>query len=124
MDSKTLIETPTEKMADLTAVGLEEQSSKVDSLQLARLRRKKIQEHLAVTLELPASLQACMGAITCDLLDMCQDLKSAIDEQRGQGSSLTDHWTNLTPAIETYLKVVRQVDRLAQLDCRINELHD
>jgi hypothetical protein len=84
-------------------------------------RKQKILDHLAASLGASDTLQACMGAITCDLLEMCQTLKSGLDKEFTRTESPVARARDMSPAMEVYLRVVRQVERLAQLDVRITE---
>lgn len=88
---------------------------------LVRRRKQKIQEHLAVTLDSPNTSQACLGPVMCDLLEWCQELKGAIDAEFAAGPSSVARFEELTPPMETYLKFARQAERLAKVECRIND---
>ena len=93
-------------------------SSQLSAKKLLQKRAEKIHEHLAVTVHSPDTLQACMGPIACDLMEMCATMKAAISEGF-QGTPSVARLEELMPLIQVYLKLVRQVDRLARLDCRI-----
>ena len=72
-----------EQMAAVEAV--HESSVPQGSEDLNRRRREKIQERLSAVLDSTDTLQACMAPVTCDLLEMLQDLKRGIDEAFGVG---------------------------------------
>jgi hypothetical protein len=71
---------------------------------------------------LMASLQgvdpfrANLGAVTSDLMLMGFRLKERIDAALCDATSPLGTYDNLMPAIDGYLRIVRQLDRLAQLD--------
>lgn len=86
---------------------------------LAKRRLERIQQFLIASLEQEDAWRGCVGPIVCDLLQMCQRLKSSIDEELQQAGSFVDVLAGLEPAFHTYLKMVRQIERLAKLDYRI-----
>jgi hypothetical protein len=89
-----------------------------DRSELAQCRHEKIQEHLAGTLQVGDTWQACLGPVACDLLELCQTLKAGIDESLVGQQPAGVLPKSLTSTIEMYLKVARQIERLAQLDHR------
>ena len=88
---------------------------------VSRLRLERIREYLVESLEQPNALRANVGAISSDLMLMGVRLKEAIDEGLADGSNPLGRFEQLMPAIEGYLKVIRQIDRLAQLDRHLSE---
>ena len=88
---------------------------------LSRRRLERIQEHLAATLDSPSTLQACIGPIVCDLMELCGRMKAAVSEALRDTTPLPAEFERIHPVIEMYFRAVRQVDRLAQLDWRITE---
>ena len=88
---------------------------------LSRRRLERIQEHLAATLDSPSTLQACIGPIVCDLMELCGRMKAAVNEALRDTTPLPAELERIQPVIEMYFRAVRQVDRLAQLDWRITE---
>ena len=57
--------------------------------ELHRRRNQRIQDHLRNVLDSSDTLQACMGPICCDLLEVCQELKRLLDERIRQTPSTT-----------------------------------
>jgi hypothetical protein len=89
--------------------------------EISRQRGDKIQEHLRAVLESGQTLQACMGPVLCDTLEMCQMLKAALAEKIGRVPSPMAGVEKSMPLIQVYLQTIRQAERLANLDCRIRE---
>jgi hypothetical protein len=83
---------------------------------LKRRRREKIQERLAAALDSTDTLQACMAPVTCDLLELLQDLKHGIDESFALGPMALERSEKLRPAIELYARLASQVYKLARLE--------
>lgn len=88
---------------------------------VSKMRLKKIREYLVESLEQADALQANLGATSSDLMLMGFRLKEAIEEAMGDSSNPLGRFERLMPAIEGYLKVTRQIDRLAQLDRRLTD---
>ena len=86
---------------------------------LAKRRLERIQQYLIESLDQEDAWRGCVGPIVCDLLEMCQTLKSCIDEELKQANSFVGAIASLEPAFNAYLKMVRQVERLSKLDYRI-----
>lgn len=104
-----------------TAVCSPEQPPPTIPQALRRQRGEKIQQHLEIILESKDTLQACMGAVLCDILDTCQTLKIALAEKIGGPSSPMTGVEKSMPLLQLYLQTIRQAERLANLDCRIRE---
>ena len=83
---------------------------------VAQLRLQRLNQHLVEVLQQPDAMRANLGATANDLLTLGYRLKEAIDRRLSDPSDPLAQFENLTPAIEAYLKVTRQVDRLANLD--------
>jgi hypothetical protein len=90
-------------------------------LDLNQRRQTKIHEHLGAILDSSDTLQACMGPILCDTLEMCQTLKTALVEKIGDAPSPMIGVKDSMPLIQVYMQTIRQAERLANLDCRIRE---
>jgi hypothetical protein len=83
---------------------------------MADRRRERIQQHLAVTLQSEGTWPACLGPVSCDLLEMLQNLKQDIDAAYATGPLASERFQNLKPAIELYARVTNLVYKLAHLD--------
>jgi hypothetical protein len=79
-------------------------------------RQEKIQSHLAKTLDSPDTLQACMGPVACDLLEMLQGLKREINEALATGPRALERFENLRSTIELYARLANQAYKLANLE--------
>ena len=84
---------------------------------LTAMRLEKIQEYLRHSLGKVDPLEANLGAVSADLMQMALRLKEAIEADLG--ARQLDHFEKLMPAIDAYLRVTRQIDRLASLDRRL-----
>ncbi len=82
----------------------------------ARVRR--IMDLLREALAREGALEANLGAVNSDLMLMGYRLKRAIDEAMGTAAAL-DQFQRLMPAVESYLRLTRQMERLAQLSLRL-----
>ncbi|MHC4874844.1 MAG: hypothetical protein ACYTGL_00010 [Planctomycetota bacterium] len=106
--------------ADRKCMGSE--ASPNESTRLSRKRRERIQKHLESALDSPDTLRACLGPVASDLLEMCHELKQALDENLALDADRSDRLRTLMPALQIYLKTVQQTERLARLDVRLEEL--
>ncbi len=88
---------------------------------LSKLRLEKIREYLVDSLQQTDTLQANLGATSSDLMLMGYRLKEAIEIAFADASNPIGRFEQLMPAVEGYLKVTRQIDRLAQLDLRLTD---
>ena len=88
---------------------------------VSKLRLEKIHEYLVELLQQADALQANLGATSSDLMLMGFRLKEAIEQAMADSSAPLGRFEQLMPAIEGYLKVTRQIDRLAQLDRRLTD---
>jgi hypothetical protein len=98
------------------------EASPNESTRLSRKRRERIQKHLESALDSPDTLRACLGPVASDLLEMCHELKQALDENLALDADRSDRLRTLMPALQIYLKTVQQTERLARLDVRLEEL--
>jgi hypothetical protein len=90
---------------------------------VSKMRLEKINEYLLESLQKVDALQANLGATSSDLMLMGFRLKQAIEQAMGDSMAPLGRFEELMPAIEGYLKVTRQIDRLAQLDRRLTGAH-
>jgi hypothetical protein len=101
-------------------VTVEEQGTAMDQgLPASDLRRQRIADYLTEALRQDNSLRANLGAVNCDLLHLVYDLKQAIAEALGVDPAL-GQFQGLLPAIDYWLRVSKQVERLAQLDLQFD----
>ena len=81
---------------------------------LVELRRQRIQELQRKSLRHPDPLTACLGAMTSDLALFAFQYRESIAQEASssaEGISLAA----LQPHVDTYLRFVRQIDRLSLL---------
>lgn len=88
---------------------------------LTAMRLEKVQDHLREALGKADSLEANLDAVSADLMLMACRFREAIEEKFGKGS--LDRFERLVPAIDAYLRVARQIERLASLDRRLVSSH-
>jgi|GEM_PF-6202465 len=86
---------------------------------VAKRRLERIRQYLVESLEQEDAWRGCVGPVVSDLLEMCLNLKVGIDKEMKQAGSLVGVLGNLEPALNTYLRIVRQFERLLKLDGRI-----
>jgi hypothetical protein len=86
---------------------------------LAKRRLERIQQYLVESLEQEDAWRGCVGPVVSDLLEMCMNLKVGIDKEMKQAGSFVGVLANLEPALNSYLRIVRQFERLLKLDGRI-----
>lgn len=86
---------------------------------LAKRRLERIRQYLVESLEQEDAWRGCVGPVVSDLLEMCMNLKVGIDKEMKQAGSLVGGLANLEPALNTYLRIVRQFERLLKLDGRL-----
>ena len=88
---------------------------------LVDLRMRRIQEYLVESLSNPDPLRANVRAEAGNLMRMGLHLQQAIERSLASSTDVLRQAKGLSDAIETYLKLTRQWDRLLQLDNRIAE---
>jgi hypothetical protein len=88
---------------------------------IGEMRLKKIHAFLVESLEKADPFQANLGAISSDLALMAFRLNDAIDDAMNKSANPLEDLQRLMPALEAYLRIARQFDRLGQLN-RVVEL--
>lgn len=86
----------------------------------ARLQR--IMEYLDEALNKKNPLEANLGAANSDLLLIGYRLKNTIDMALADPPEGLSQVEELMPAINTYLRIIKQIERLAQLDRRLMQM--
>ena len=99
------------------AVPANEPEAKSNAAGLTAMRLEKVDDHLRESLDKTDTLEANLGVVSADLMRMACRLTDAIEETLSKTS--LDHFQKLVPAIDAYLRVARQIDRLAMLDRRL-----
>ncbi len=94
--------------------------------ELSALWLQRIHEFREASLKSPEKLEkelrGCLGPVICDLLEYSSVMKSAVDETINEEQSSFERLHQLQDAMDDFLRLHRQVDRYAQLICRIQEL--
>lgn len=84
------------------------------------LRMQRIAEQRAAGLPDLELVRANVNQFTCDLMEFGCQMQRAIADDLANGSGSREHWDEIQPNIDDYLRVVRQMERLAQLDSRLD----
>lgn len=94
-----------------------EPEAKSKAAGLTAKRLEKVDDHLRESLDKADSLEANLGVVSADLMRMACRLTVAIEESLGKRS--LEQIDKLVPTIDAYLRIARQIDRLAMLDRRL-----
>jgi len=94
-----------------------EPEAKANAAGLTAKRLKKVDDLLRESLDKVDTLEANLGVVSADLMRMACRLTVAIEESLGKKS--LEHIDKLVPTIDAYLRIARQIDRLAMLDHRL-----
>ena len=94
-----------------------EPEAKSNAAGLTAMRLEKVDDHLRESLDKTDTLEANLGVVSADLMRMACRLTVAIEESLGKRS--LEHIDKLVPTIDAYLRIARQIDRLAMLDRRL-----
>ena len=87
---------------------------------MAGKRLQRIEQLQSQALANPDPLAANLGAANGALMRIGFRLEEALEGALAKVPSPTERFDRLVPAIETYLKVMRQVDRFSQLEQRLS----
>ena len=85
------------------------------------LEMRRIQDLLAESLALPNAFAANLGAQNSGLRKMAYRMQQAIEKALDQGPAELEEFEDVMPAIETLLKITKQVDRYSQLSMKLEE---
>jgi hypothetical protein len=66
-------------------------------------------------------LAANLGVISADLMVFAHGLAAAVQDKLARAPALTDQYRRLVQDAELYLKFVRQIDRLAQIQRQLSQ---
>ena len=114
-----VMKTPASQDCPAEAAGTAEQQQSSANESTALLRIRRIEDLQAEALANPDALQATLGAANGALMRMGFRLEEAIEGTLANIADPVARFERLAPAIDSYLKVMRQVDRFAQLDQRL-----
>ena len=118
-----LTNTPKMSQDDLAAPQQDAVSEKdsAQAAEISELRLAKIRQYQNDSLQQPDALQANLGAVSSDLMLLAYRLHETINRSLAGSSNRLERFAKLSRAIETYLKITRQIDRLANLDRLLSE---
>lgn len=86
-------------------------------------RLERIAEQLAEALRNPDLLRGIAMASACDLMKLAWQLNKAIDQELANGPGSLDDFAELSPALDTFLRMMKQIERFSQLDMRLAAAH-
>ncbi len=84
-------------------------------------REQRILDCLECSLRQPGALQATIGAVNSDLMLIGYRLNQAVQTAMNTTPAALNEYSKLMPAVESLLKVYRQVDRFSQLEVRLTK---
>jgi hypothetical protein len=84
-------------------------------------RLSRVLDYQANALAKKDALEANLGSLNSGLMRMSLWLDEAIEQAMGMGQPNVERLEQILPAIETHLRVMRQVDRFAQIELRANQ---
>lgn len=87
-----------------------------DAANLAMTRTKRLRELLNESLGASSPLAAGLGAANVDLLRMGARLMELTESEVPALGGLSEEFERILRVAQTYLRITRQVERLAQLD--------
>ena len=85
-------------------------------------RHGRVLDYLAESLEKPDALRANLGSLNSGLMHVALNLDTTIVQALESGPRTIERLQKILPAIETHLRVTRQVDRFAQIEIRAAEI--
>ena len=85
-------------------------------------RLSRVLEYQINTLTNEDSLGANLGSVNSGLMRVALWLDETIEQAMESGPRTIDQLQRMLPAVDTYLRVTRQIDRFAQLAVRAAEL--
>jgi hypothetical protein len=84
-------------------------------------RQKRLAEYETTGLEKPDPGDACLAAITADLISIAYELGGAIQQSLAADPATTESARRVEAALNNYLRVTRQIAQFVQLDVRATE---
>lgn len=118
------MDTPTQQSAATTAVGQTREQAVRESVPLASFhdaRWKRVLDYQARSLEKDDPLEATLGSVNSGLMRTALWLDEATEKVMDSGPPDVERLAQIAPAIDTYLRVARQVDRFANIELRAAE---
>jgi hypothetical protein len=95
-----------------------------EAAELVRYREARLSrmlDHLASSLEKEPPLEASLGAFNAGLMRMALRLEELIVAAMESGPLDMERFQEIKPAIETHLRLLRQMDRFANIELRAAE---
>ena len=82
-------------------------------------RQELVRAYQTQQMQRPNPLAANLGIITGDLINTANHIRELMEKNMVPGTASVEHCRRFDRQAELYLKFVRQVDRLAQITCRL-----
>ena len=98
----------------------ETRQSQKKRMDRSTVRKRRIREYSIESLKEPNPLSANLGAEASNLMSLGQQLHEAIEQRMSNSGDLMRDLEKMSPAMEMYLKITRQWDRLIQLSSRMS----
>lgn len=86
---------------------------------LAIKQQARVRQYLATALDDPDPLRANAAALSCDLMELAHRLKKGLDDAVDAGLHAFNDFDKLAPVLNAYLRMTRQIQSFAQLDCQL-----
>lgn len=86
------------------------------------LRLQRIRDYATESLAKLGPLEANLGLVNSDLMNMAYRLKQAIEKAMETAEELED-FEVLLPAIDKFQMLAKQIDRFTQLELRVRNAH-
>jgi hypothetical protein len=83
------------------------------------LRRKRIDDYRDEGLALPVAGEACVAVVKADLFDITSGLGEVIRQSLAEGPPTLETVGQLEPALNSYYRGTRQLDRLLQFAAKL-----
>ena len=83
------------------------------------LRRKRIDDNRDEGLALPVAGEACLTGVSADLFDITSGIGEVIKQSLADGPPTLETVGQLEPALNSYLRGMRQLDRLLQFKAKM-----
>jgi hypothetical protein len=80
-----------------------------------------IRAYEAIALQQPDPLRACLETVNCGIMDIVSHYQTLIEQSFASGIKNIADLRQLAPAMDSYLKLVRQTDRFAMMEIRMQE---
>ena len=85
------------------------------------IREQRIADYVAESLAQEDAMEANLGVVNADLMLLAHRFRHVLEEAMQQPPETLAEMAELMPGVDSYLRVVKQVDRLSQLAVKLRE---